>query len=176
MEAELQIENYKLFRKDRDRVKSKYGRSSGGVAHYIRENIAPIFEHLLEFSNGVNEALMFFSRKFNILLCVLYRQPTNATHKSDAPEFMELTSSIKAKIDSIQGCSPDLYICGDFNIPHVPSDDTSEPALSCNKQLLNILSDFTTHLNINQIIHKSTHRDGNILDFLFTNNTDSIFN
>ena len=31
-------------------------------------------------------------------------------------------------------------------------------------------------MNINQIIHKPTHREGNILDFLLTNNTDSIFN
>jgi len=31
-------------------------------------------------------------------------------------------------------------------------------------------------MNINQIIHKLTHHDGNILDFLLTNNSDSIFN
>ena len=30
-------------------------------------------------------------------------------------------------------------------------------------------------MNINQIIHKPTHCEGNILDFLLTNNTDSIF-
>ena len=54
-EAELQIDGYKLYRKDREHVKAKYGRSSGGVAIYIRKDIASSFKVLLEFSNGVNE-------------------------------------------------------------------------------------------------------------------------
>ena len=102
-DGELKIDNYTLFRKDRDRIKSKFGRASGGVALYVREDLAPFFETILEFSNGVNESLMILSKKFNILLCVIYRQPTNPLHKSDAPEFIELISAIKNKIDSIQG-------------------------------------------------------------------------
>ena len=31
-------------------------------------------------------------------------------------------------------------------------------------------------MNITQVIHKPTHRNGNILDFLLSNNTDTIFN
>lgn len=60
-----------MFREDRDCMKSKYGRA-----------------------NGVNEALMILSKKFNMLLCVIYRQPTNSSHKSDAPEFIELVSAL----------------------------------------------------------------------------------
>ena len=175
--GELEIDNYTIFRKDRDRIKSKYGRASGGVAIYVRNDLSPFFESIFEFSNGVNEALMLLSKKFNTLLCVIYRQPTNNNHKSDAPEFIELISALKEKIDGIQGCTPDVYILGDFNIPHTPTvhDQASIPTLHCNKQLLTVLHDFKTHMNINQIIHKPTHREGNILDFLLTNNTDSIF-
>ena len=60
--GELEIENYKFFKKNRDRVKSKYGRASGGVAFYVRNDIAPFFEPIFEFSNGVNEALMLLSK------------------------------------------------------------------------------------------------------------------
>ena len=176
--AELEINGYKLYRKDRVRTKSHWGRYSGGVALYIREDIAPFFKPVLEFSNGVNEALMLYSKEYNLILCIIYRQPTNVKHKSDAPEFMELINSVQSKIEAIEGCTPDLYISGDFNIPHTHSisNDSYEPANSCNKQLLNILTDFMFHFNLNQIIHKPTHSNGNILDFLLTNNTDSIFN
>ena len=40
LEAELNIDGYKILRKDRDRLKSKYGRLSGGVAIYIKEDLA----------------------------------------------------------------------------------------------------------------------------------------
>ena len=177
-DVELEINGYKLHRKDRDRIKSHQGRYSGGVALYIREDINPFFKPLLEFSNGVNEALMLYSQELNLVLCIVYRQPTNMKHKSDAPEFIEMISSIQSKIDAIGGCTPDLFISGDFNIPYTQNttEDTYKPTTSCNKQLVNILIDFMTHFNLNQIIHKPTHSNGNILDFLLTNNSDSIFN
>jgi len=117
-EAELEIEGYRLLRKDRDREKPKQGRYSGGVALYMRNDIAPLFEPLLEYSNGVNEALLLYSKNLNMIVGILYRQPTNSLHKSDAPEFIDLISSIISKIETVEGCTPDLYICGDFNIPH----------------------------------------------------------
>ena len=36
-----------MFRKDRDRIKSKYGRASGGVALYVRDDLSPFFERIL---------------------------------------------------------------------------------------------------------------------------------
>jgi len=49
------------------------------------------------------------------------------------------------------------------------------PTLSCNSSLLKILDDFTLQFNLNQLVHKPTHTNGNILDFLLTNNPDTIF-
>ena len=175
-EAELEINGYKLYRKDRDRVKAKYGRSSGGVAIYIRKDIASSFNVLLEFSNGVNEALMLYSENMNLIVCVLYRQPTNERYKSDADDFNEMISCIENKIHSIEGCTPELYVCGDFNIPYTISHNSYKPSKNCNNKLLEILNDFSTTFNLNQIIQKPTHSSGNILDFLLTNNDENIFN
>ena len=47
--AELEIEGYEIFRQDRNRSKSKHGRYSGGVAFYIRSDISPMFEPILDF-------------------------------------------------------------------------------------------------------------------------------
>ena len=174
--AELEIEGYELFRKDRNHIKSKYGRHSGGVAFYLRKDVSPMFEPILEFSNGVNEALLLHSKNLNLILGVIYRQPTNILHKSTAPEFMELTSAMQEIIEKIEGNTPDIYLCGDFNIPHTIINDSYTPSISCDKQLLDVLENFTLIINLNQIIHKPTHSNGNILDFLLTNNSDSIFN
>ena len=72
LEAELNIDGYKILRKDRDRLKSKYGRLSGGVAIYIKEDLVSNFATILEFSNGVNETLMLYSQKEKTLLSVYY--------------------------------------------------------------------------------------------------------
>ena len=86
-----------------------------------------------------------------------------------------MISSIISKIESLQEFTPDIVICGDFNIPHTLINDAYTPTENCNKQLLNTLQDFMMHLNLNQSIHKETHTDGNILDFLLTNNHEMIF-
>ena len=47
LDAELTIDDYILFRCDRIRMKSKRGRSSGGVAVYMQQEIASHFKTLL---------------------------------------------------------------------------------------------------------------------------------
>ena len=75
-EAELNIPSYKLFRSDRiQKKKSNRGRLSGGVAIYIRSDIASTFEPVLIFSNGVVEVLTIHSKMENLLISVIYRQP-----------------------------------------------------------------------------------------------------
>ena len=110
-----------------------------------------------------------------MILGIVYRQLTNPHYKSDAPELMELISAMVSKIETIEGCSPDTYICGDFYIAHTSINNIYKPTASCNGSLLNILNDFTLQLNLHQIVHKPTHTNGNILDFLLTNNPDTIF-
>ena len=56
LEAELFIAGYTIKRKDRIRRKSKTGRSSGGVAVYIRDDHAISSEILFSYTNGVIES------------------------------------------------------------------------------------------------------------------------
>jgi hypothetical protein len=53
LEAELAIDNYTIFRSDRSISKKKRrGRHSGGVASYIRNDLASTTETILTFKNG----------------------------------------------------------------------------------------------------------------------------
>ena len=55
-DAELHIPGYSLYRQDRIRPRSKRGRSSGGVALYIRDDQAISSEIVFNYSSGVIEA------------------------------------------------------------------------------------------------------------------------
>ena len=72
-DAELSIDGYKLFRSDRKRAKkSTKGRLSGGAGCYVRSDIAPTMEIMINFSNGVVELLGLYSKVKNLFyLCDL---------------------------------------------------------------------------------------------------------
>ena len=72
------------------------------------------FRNIFEFSNGANEALIMYSEEMNVVLYVIYRQTNNSQNRSDAPEFMELITSLHKILQSMEGCAPEIYICGDF--------------------------------------------------------------
>ena len=72
-DAELSIEGYDIFRQDRERHRSRRGRDSGGVAVYMRQDLAAEMETILGYSNGVVEILGLYSRAKNLLLLVVYR-------------------------------------------------------------------------------------------------------
>ena len=74
----------------------------------------------------------------------------------------------------IEGCTPELYVCGDFNIPHTISHNYCKPSKNCNNKLVESFNNFSAVFNLNQIIQKPTHSSGNILDFLLTNNDENI--
>ena len=57
LDAEINIPDYTIFRSDRCRPKKRRGRNSGGVAIYLRNDVASNAEVLLNFSSGVIEAI-----------------------------------------------------------------------------------------------------------------------
>ena len=59
-DGEINVNGYTLFRSDREREKARRGRASGGVALYVRDDLAATMEPVLVFSNGVNEVLGVF--------------------------------------------------------------------------------------------------------------------
>ena len=54
--AEVEISGYKIYRADRKGRKHTRGRYSGGVALYLRKDIAATSEQMFNFSNGVVES------------------------------------------------------------------------------------------------------------------------
>ena len=89
-DAELHIDGYKLFRADRKRVRKSRGRYSGGVACYVRMDIASTLEVMVNFSNGVIELLALYSKVHNLHIAVIYRQPDDLveTNKSIEKKFL----------------------------------------------------------------------------------------
>jgi len=120
-DSELRIEGYQLFRGDRIRAKGKYGRFSGGVALYVRDDLASTCEVTCTFSNGVVDIVTIYSKKENILITVLYRQPDDRVngHRSQITEFREGLSELMKSIPVTDGTVPDIIFGGDFNLSHI---------------------------------------------------------
>ena len=180
-EAELQIEGYKIFRSDRVRKKtSARGRDSGGVAFYIRNDLAQSMETILTFSNGVVEALCLYSREENLLLCTIYRQPDNTFHGHTSlnPQFKEMLNELQQSVLQVGDKIPDIVIGGDFNLPRIHWHNGSSLPLSlCQKSvrdMSNTLETFCNNVFLKQVVDKPTHKDGNVLDLILTNNIDLI--
>ena len=83
LEAELRIEGYTIKRKDRCGRKVTHGRSSGGVAVYLRDDVAIDAEEVFSFSNGVIESIGLDIPSLNQILIVTYRSPDQADITKD---------------------------------------------------------------------------------------------
>ena len=173
-DAELMIEGYMLFRADRQRPRKRRGRDSGGVAIYLRQDLAVDAEPVMCYSNGVIEILGLHSKSRNLLLIGLYRQPDDPTggNRSTSKEFVSALSELKEKIILQGNPTPDIVLCGDFNLPNA-AWPYGTPGNGCSKderEMLDALKEFTSEFFLYQKITSSTHKRGNILDLLFTNN------
>ena len=83
---------------------------SGGVAFYIREDIAGTFEPLFEFISDSIQALCLFSEKENLLLCVVYRQPDDKAHghPSTSYEFKKMIEDLRESVSIYSIIAADL--------------------------------------------------------------------
>ena len=179
LEAEVNVDNYEIFRADSKRARNKRGRFGGGVALYLRDDIAASTKQILDFSNNVVEILCVYSEKENICIATVYRQPDDSTHgrTSTNNEFKAAINKLTEAINSIDG-TPDLIIGGDFNLPHINWDSYS-PSRQCpneEKEMLATLNSICSELHLTQVIKEPTHYQGNILDLVFTNNIHLIHN
>ena len=72
--------------------------------------------------------------------------------------------------------TPNIIIAGDFNLPHAiwPEGSPNGGASKPEKQMLHLLKDFGNEFFLTQQINQPTHREGNILDLVFTNYSEQI--
>ena len=176
-DAELSIEGYTLFRCDSPRKKKNHGRLSGGVAMFLRDDIACSFEVIHSHAKEAVQLICLYSQKENLALITIYRQPDDKTHghPSTPNDFMEALNKVKIKLAEIHP-TPDIIMGGDFNLPHAkwPEGTPNRGATYHEKQMLTTLNEFSNDLCLSQMISTPTHKDGNILDLLLVNNTSLV--
>ena len=176
-EAELKIQGYTLYRQDRKRKRTRRGRDSGGVAIYLNDEDAISAEVTFNFSNGVIEALGLHIKKKNLVVIIVYRQPDSKGSRSTSSEFKEFTEEVDCFLRSLPEPTPDVIICGDFNLPKADwktGSHFSGATVEEQKMIADWLELLNEHFLIQQITG-ATHRDGNTLDLLFVNNSDYIY-
>ena len=173
-DAELHIDGYKLFRADRKRVRKSRGRYSGGVACYVRMDIASTLEVMVNFSNGVTELLALYSKVHNLYIAVIYRQPDDlvGNNRSTEKEFQAAMAKLTASLTELPTPAPNVFLCGDFNIPHSSWPDCSpmSGATTQEKEILAQLSELRNEHFLTQHDAIPTHVAGGTLDLLFCNN------
>lgn len=173
--GELQISGYTLFRQDRCRTK-KRGRSSGGTAIYMKDNIAVGAKTILEYSSGVIEILGVEIKSLELVLFVAYRQPDDPKggYRSNSAEFKIAMRQITELLSSYPSPSPKIIICGDFNLPHAmwPSSQWKAGCGTEEQRMIKELSEICNEYFLKQCIEEATHKGGNTLDLLLTNDAD----
>jgi hypothetical protein len=166
LSAELNIENYTLFRSDR------INRKCGGVALYVKDGLGSCEE--LKFSNEYCECLIVKIQKMKTIVITVYRPPScDGVHFENTLEVIQnyLTNNMCGEFK--------LFFAGDFNFPFIRwlnNDQRAAPgsyligsgsttAVTAQaKKLLELTDDYF----LTQIIEKPT-RNENILDLVFVN-------
>ena len=112
LDAELAVEGYTILRQDCIRQKVHVrGRNYGGVALYIRDDIATSAEPVLQYSNGSVDVLGLHLRTANLMLIVLYRQPDNPAsgQRSTSREFSQALDKINSTLSELPTPTQTLY-------------------------------------------------------------------
>ena len=110
---------------------------------------------------------------------MVYRQPDDSSHghPSTCKEFSEILNKLKDTFDTFAGdVLPEIFLLGDFNLPHAswPNGSPTKGASKDEKQCLSLLQELSNEFTLQQCICKETHKCGNILDLVWTNNLDLI--
>ena len=153
----------------------KKGKLSGGAAADVHQDLASQMEVKLQFSNGVIDLLGLYSSSENLIIAIVYRQPDDVAggHRSTAKELKHAMDELQRSITDMGDPAPNIIVCGDFNLPSILWQDGHEPEVTNDRDMFNCISDFTSVNFLQQHITNPTHRDGNTLDLIFTNNSNS---
>ena len=185
-EAEIKIPGYKPFRQDR-KARLKARRDSGGVALYLRDDLAITSEVIFDYSCGVIEAIAVNIELLNLCIIVVYRppdnpgtvdRPTKPEHRSTITKFRKFSNKLNEFLESLPSPTPDILLMGDFNLPSADwmSGECRAGATVDEQAIVSNLYGLTIAHFLTQQIEGSTHQAGNLLDLVFTNNPQLVHN
>ena len=146
-------------------------------------------ETLLEFSNGVIESICIHVKSLNLVIINTYRSPdqnpksndetSSKNHpRSTAKQLKQFLRELRKILKSLPTPTPDILMMGDYNLPHANwlTGLCSSGASADEQEMVTILYEFCLEFFLVQQIEGATHRAGNTLDLLFTNNAHIIHN
>ena len=120
------------------------------------------------------EVLGIHIKPVNLLLIVVYRHPDDPEggNRSTHAEFQQALLEIKELLDSRQEPFPEVLLFGDFNLPHLNwITQTLKPGASKDEQkMIELLQELASEYFLFQQITEPTHKQGNTLDLMFSNN------
>lgn len=178
LDAEVSISDYTIHRADRNRAKKRRGRNSGGVAIFLRDDISAGSEMFLHYSSGVIEAIGLNVPLLNAVLITVYRQPNDAAggNISTAAQFQQFLDELSLVLNALPSPLPTILFGGDFNLPNAswPLCIPSIGASLDERNMMTTLQELMFENFLHQVVDQPTHRGGNVLDLLMTNNQDAI--
>ena len=97
-------------------------------------------------------------------------------NRSTEKEFQSAIEKLKQSLSCLPDPSPNIFLCGDFNLPHVSwPEGVVLPGCSTPERLmLESMLQLQNEYFMNQCITTSTHVDGGVLDLVFSNNSSII--
>ena len=159
LDAEVNIEGFNMYRADRTQT------TKGGVAVYIRREIAASAKILKSGSIGKIEYICIYILEFRLMIITMYRSP-----ESNIEDFKKAITEIDEAISSIAPVYPTIMLNGDFNYPHLRFLQGIPENLQ-NASGAGTLIKFVKIHQLIQLIDMPT-RNSNILDLMFTNDSD----
>ena len=158
-DAELNINNYEIFRADRQ--KSLHG----GVIVYTHQKLA--IDDYLIYDDNICESVICKSTNHKCIICCLYRPPN-----ADQSSFVNLFKFINSYVAKHNTSNEmQLIVFGDFNLPKFSWDEGKELDTSIPEYVA--FQKFTENNLLCQYVKEKT-RKSNILDLFLVDNPNFV--
>ena len=149
----IDTDKYFTYRQDRTRF-------GGGVAILIKHGLAT---HVSETYTGDDIIAIRITYKGKSTHFCTYYRPPNKNDFSELAVFMESKDN-----------DEDIFLCGDFNLPDIDWLSKSVKKHSKRPSLHTAFLDTLAEHGLVQHVREPTHRAGNILDLVLSNNQNMI--